>query len=135
MLQPGAAYKILFNTMPKLPFKVNFHIAKKVTKKDIQYRIDNRNKAYPVSKYLLFIRDMLAAGWRVKLYEVKASKYVFIYNDSNIYKVRFSNHKPLFSREMKNDCDFYAGVSNQDCMTTDEIKNAIVGCSALVADC
>ncbi len=93
----------------------------------IEERIESGNKYYPTSKYLLFIRDMIAAGWKVKIYEVQVSKYVFVYKDDVIYKVRFSNHKPIYHREVQNDCDFYAGVSHKNCLTTEQIKNKILG--------
>jgi hypothetical protein len=92
----------------------------------VDERIAEYTTKYPVAKWLLFIKDMIEAGWNIKVYEVRVSKYVFVYKENTMYKIRFSNHKPIYHRELENDCDFYAGVSNKNCLTTEEIKKRIL---------
>lgn len=76
---------------------------------------------FPAPKYLLFIKEMMESGWEVKIYEVKRSKYIFLIKGDDIFKVRFSNHKPIYEREMAGDCDYYVGVSHTATHTTEEI--------------
>jgi hypothetical protein len=73
----------------------------------------------------VFIREMLREGWEVKIYEVDRSKYVFITKDDFIFKIRFSNHKPIYQRQKANDCDFYVGISHRQTFTTEEVIKKI----------
>jgi len=113
-----------------MTFKRNFHLAKKCYPDKIAKKISGyANSQYEAPKYLRFILRMLREGWRVKLYiprESKISKYVFVYNNDRIYKIRFSNHKPIIQKELDNDCDFYAGISNMKIMTTEQIAKIIL---------
>lgn len=106
-------------------FKVNFHRAKKYDLKLVRKMIEEYPKEYPTPKYLIFIRWMLRHGFKVKVYVAKVSKYIFVYRRGAIYKIRFSNHKPLLHRELEHDCDFYVGVSNSTTLKTEEIIEAI----------
>jgi hypothetical protein len=108
-------------------FKKNFHIATVCRAEKIAKLIEHYPKQFPTPKYLLFIKQFIEAGWQVKLYKAGVSKYVFVYNQSEIYKIRFSNHKPLYSKEIENDCDFYVGISHTQVSTTDEIIKKILG--------
>jgi hypothetical protein len=109
------------------PFKVNYHIAKKQKLNRITDEILNypdKHHGYAAPKYLLFIETMLKEGWQVKVLKAGAkgiSKYVFIEKGDHLYKIRFSNHKPIFAREQKEDCDFYVGISHKQVSTTDQI--------------
>lgn len=103
----------------------NYHIAKTCRLKQISQRIENYNKQYPTPKYLQFIKTMLEHGWSVKLYVAGVSKYVFVEKDQHIYKIRFSNHKPIYQREIENDCDFYVGISHKTVHKTEEIVNIL----------
>lgn len=107
-------------------FKRNFHLAKNCKLSRIDKMIEFYPKQYPIPKYLLFIKQMLEANWKVKLYEVKVSKYVFVFKGEDIFKVRFSNHKPIYEKEIQSDCDYYVGVSHTQCSTTDEIVKKII---------
>lgn len=102
-------------------FKVNFHLAKKYDITLVRKMIEEYPKEYPTPKYLLFIRWFLLHGFRVKVYVAQVSKYVFVYRNGSIYKIRFSNHKPIYTKQMENDCDFYVGVSHLSTYTTDQI--------------
>lgn len=112
-----------------MKFRKNFHKAKKCSYKKICDYIEKYPELYGFNapKYLLFIREMLENGWRVKLYKVKVSKYVFIYKPEKdlIYKIRFSNHKPIKHREAAEDCDFYVGISHYQVSKTEEVMEKI----------
>lgn len=71
------------------------------------------------------MKSMLNDGWEVKLYEVKRSKYVFVSKHNMLFKIRFSNHKPIYEKEMKSDCDFYVGISHKQVSTTDQVIQKI----------
>lgn len=105
-----------------MKFKKNLHIAKKCNLKKINSAIKNYPKQFPTPKYLLFIKQMLENGWQVKLYVAnKVSKYVFIIKGDDVFKIRFSNHKPIYGKELENDCDYYVGVSHTQVSTTEQI--------------
>ena len=110
-----------------MQFKFNFHKARKYKLHKVEEMIKNYNKKYPTPKYLLFIKKMIEEGWEVKVYVAKVSKYVFVTKQNDIYKIRFSNHKPLYAREDQNDCDFYVGISHKQVSTTEQIINKILG--------
>jgi len=108
-------------------FKKNLHKARACRLETIANKIRHYPKQYEKPKYLLFILRMLREGWTVKLYVAnKVSKYVFVYKGDKIYKIRFSNHKPIIAKELDNDCDFYAGRSNLKVMKTEEIAKIIL---------
>ena len=89
--------------------------------------IENYPKPYAPAKYLIFIKTMIENGWMVKLYVAnKVSKYVFISKGDEVYKIRFSNHKPLLNKEAEDDCDFYVGISNMQVSTTEQIIKKII---------
>lgn len=102
-------------------FKKNIHIAKKQKLQSVKTRIRQYPKQYSTPKYLIFIKTMLEAGWDVKLYVAKVSKYVFIIRDDVVFKIRFSNHKPLLFKEEESDCDFYVGISHKQVSTTEQL--------------
>lgn len=106
-----------------MKFKVNLHKAKKCKLPHILHQIQIYPMLYKFKapKYLLFIKEMMEAGWEVRIYEVKISKYIFLIKGDDIFKVRFSNHKPIYEREMAGDCDYYVGVSHTATHRTEEI--------------
>lgn len=110
--------------------KTNFHKARTMTIQGVAKRIQSYSgTSFEAPKYLRFILRMLREGWRVKLYiphSNKISKYVFVYREGKIFKIRFSNHKPIIQKELDNDCDFYAGISNLRVMTTEQIAKIIL---------
>lgn len=95
-----------------------------VERKEAQYA----SLPYPLPKYVQFIKRALGAGLRVRLYDCPStvSKYVTIIHHGKRFKIRFSNHKPIFSREMKGDCDFFVGVTHTGVKTTDDAWTAMV---------
>lgn len=108
-----------------MKFKKNYHLAKHCRLKKINNLIEFYPKQYPTPKYLLFIKTMIELGWEVKLYKAGVSKYVYVVKDDIIYKIRFSNHKPLYYKELENDCDFYVGISHKQVSTTEAIIKKI----------
>jgi hypothetical protein len=109
-----------------MKFKKNLHLAKRITSQKINREIKNYPKQYPTPKYLLFIKQMIDSGWMVKLYKAGVSKYVFLIKGNDIFKIRFSNHLPLYYKEVESDCDYYVGVSHLQCSTTEQILNEII---------
>lgn len=106
-------------------FRKNFHIAKEINGFRCDRLIERYPPQYATPKYLVFIREMLRDGWEVKIYEVERSKYVFITKDDFIFKIRFSNHKPIYAKQRANDCDFYVGISHKKTFTTEQVIQKI----------
>lgn len=109
-----------------MEFRYNYHKAKKYSMAKTEDLIKNYNKKFPTPKYLTFIKHMITNGWEVKVYVAGVSKYVFVTKDNKIHKIRFSNHRPIYTLEMKEDCDFYVGISHKQVSTTDQIINKIL---------
>lgn len=105
--------------------KKNLHVAVRCTLPKVLMKIETYPSKYPTPKYLLFIKRMLELGFEVKIYVAKVSKYVFVITPNNTYKIRFSNHKPAYHKQMQEDSDYYVGISHTNVMTTDEIINII----------
>jgi hypothetical protein len=109
----------------KSKFRKNFHIAREIDGFRCDSMINRYPPQYSTPKYLLFIRELLREGWEVRLYEVGRSKYVFVTKDEFIFKIRFSDHKPIYWKQKENDCDFYVGISHKKIFTTDQIIQKI----------
>jgi len=106
-------------------FRANYHVAKEINGFRCDAMIEKYPPQYSTPKYLLFMREMLRDGWEAKIYEVERSKYVFITKDDFIFKIRFSNHKPIYQRQKANDCDFYVGISHKQTFTTEQVIEKI----------
>lgn len=109
-----------------MKFKKNLHRAKKIGMTTIKKMIRRYPSVYPTPRYMVFIKTLIKAGWKIKLYEAKVSKYVFCIKGGEIYKIRFSNHKPLLRKELEEDCDYYVGVSHKQVSTTEQILKEII---------
>lgn len=109
----------------KLEFKKNFHLSKNLSKEKVQKLINNYPSQYPTPKYLSFAYTMILKNWKVSIYEAKVSKYIYCVYDDLIFKIRFSNHKPTYTRENENDSDFYVGISNLQVSTTEQIIQSL----------
>lgn len=84
-------------------------------------------RGYEKPKWIVFCEALLSRGLTVHLYEARKtfSKYVTATDASGrSFKVRFSNHKPIPSRESRGDCDFFVGVTNQKVTTTNMALDA-----------
>lgn len=110
---------------PTLPFRKNYHLSRKCKIGKITTKIETYDKRYSPPKYLQFIKRMIEAGWNVRIYESGVSKYVFVQREKELYKIRFSNHVPLFHKQQENDCDYYVGVSHGQVHTTEQIYQQI----------
>lgn len=82
---------------------------------------------YSKPRWIEFCEVALRRGFAVSLYEARRtfSKYVTLRKDGKAFKVRFSNHKPIKSREVGKDCDFFVGVTNLSVTTTDDALRAV----------
>lgn len=65
-------------------------------------------------QWVSFCEIMLEKGFELYLYEAQrtVSKYITVSDGRYEYKVRFSNHKPIFARKINGDCDFFVGRTN-----------------------
>lgn len=108
----------------------NILVTKEFLDKRASYSI---NKGYGKQKWIIFCEALLLEGYSIRLYEAKNtfSKYVTVIKDKKQFKVRFSNHKPIYQREIKKDCDFFVGVTHTGVRTTEDalikIKNYFKG--------
>jgi len=102
-------------------FKANAHKARPINLKNIENMIERYNKKYATPKYMIFIKTMIEKGFKVSLYVARVSKYVYVAKDGVVTKIRFSNHKPIYEKEMENDCDYYVGISHKAVRTTEQI--------------
>lgn len=78
---------------------------------------------YGKTKWITFCERMMQEGFSCYLYEARQtfSKYITVTDHKNIsVKVRFSDHKPIYQRELKGDCDFFVGVTHTGVRTTDD---------------
>ncbi len=105
----------------------------KITNEILQQLKKRVDPKYKIPKYIIFCEEMISSGFTVTLLRSRStvSKYVFVkYNNISI-KVRFSNHRPTKSKQDTNDSDFYVGISNYGCITTEElipiVKNILQG--------
>ena len=82
---------------------------------------------WPISKWIMFCAELLDDGFEIELYEAKktVSKYVTVMLDGKRYKVRFSDHKPIKYREVRQDCDFFVGKTNFATTTTQDALVAV----------
>lgn len=108
------------------PFKKNYHVARRQRIEKIRKLIEFYPKQFAPPKYLVFMEKMMDAGWIVKLHKVGVSKYIFVEKGDNLFKIRFSNHKPLYNRELENDCDFYVGISHTQVSTTEKVLEKLL---------
>lgn len=81
---------------------------------------------YPTAKWIEFCRAMLAYNYVVSLYEARQtySKYITVTSRGQSFKVRFSDHRPIYEKEMNGDCDFFVGVTNTGVRTTEDAIQA-----------
>lgn len=108
----------------------NIHKAKRLDKRKVEQLIASYPERFPTPKYLSFMHTMLCEGWDVKIYVAKVSKYVFVRrfvkDIEHVYKIRFSNHRPIYEKQLENDCDFYVGISHGAVHTTDAIIKILI---------
>ena len=104
---------------------------KNVDIKFLQYRFEVAvNSGYPKkAKWIEFCETLLDEGYTLRLYEARetVSKYITISKSGSplTFKVRFSNHRPIHSREVQKDCDFFVGVTNLTVTNTQQALIAV----------
>lgn len=86
-----------------------------------------RENNWPKSKWIFFCEEMMRLGFTVELYEARQtkSKYCTVKKDGKSFKVRFSDHKPIYHREMNGDCDYFVGHTNTGIRNTQGAINAV----------
>ena len=88
-----------------------------------------QKSGYDKPKWIGFCEVMLGHGYTLTLYEARQtfSKYVTV-SKAGIkpFKVRFSNHKPIYQREVAEDCDFFVGVTNLRVTNTSQAISAVL---------
>lgn len=85
---------------------------------------------FPKSKWIYFCEEILRLGFTAELYEARQtkSKYITVRRPddwSKSFKVRFSDHKPIYHREMAGDCDFFVGMTHTGTRNTHDAVNAV----------
>jgi hypothetical protein len=83
---------------------------------------------FPKQKWVEFCEALLKEGYWLTLYEARQtySKYITVRKAGHSpFKVRFSNHKPIKSRELSGDCDFFVGVTNLGIANTQMALSAV----------
>lgn len=82
---------------------------------------------WPKSKWIYFCEEMMRLGLTIELYEARQtkSKYCTVRKDGKSFKVRFSDHKPIYHREMQGDCDFFVGHTNTGIRNTQQAIIAV----------
>jgi hypothetical protein len=96
-----------------------------VTREFLTKRADRQtNAGYTPAKWIGFCQTLLDLGLEVGLYEAQTtvSKYIYVSRPgrSRVLKIRFSDHRPNYQKEVNNNCDFFVGVSHQRVTTTND---------------
>lgn len=102
-----------------------------VTREFLTKRADRQaNAGYTPAKWIGFCQTLLDLGFDVGLYEAQTtvSKYIYVSwpGRKRVFKIRFSNHKPNYHKEMTHNCDFFVGISNTQTTTTNDALLAVM---------
>lgn len=103
----------------------------KVTEGYLNQRINFLKKNnWPKSKWIFFCEEMMRLGLVVELYEARQtkSKYCTVKSPNGPekpFKVRFSDHKPNYHREVQQHCDFFVGFTHTGIRNTQGAINAV----------
>lgn len=92
-----------------------------VTSEFLAFRAERSAKnGFPKAKWVQFCERLLREGLCLTLYEAKRthSKYVTVTRGDRVFKVRFSDHRPIRSRELAGDCDVFVGKTHTGWRTT-----------------
>lgn len=86
-----------------------------------------KERGYDKAKWVIFCETLLDAGYHLSLYEAREtlSKYITVSDGNSSYKVRFSNHRPNKTRELRGDCDFFVGVTHTGYRNTGDALEAV----------
>lgn len=85
------------------------------------------SRGFPPLKWVEFCLACMDMGLEVKVYEAATtrSKYVYVSQGDNVFKVRFSNHAPARGQQYIKDSDFYVGRSHGLVTTTADALKAV----------
>ena len=101
----------------------------RVTHEMLHHRVEGlKLYGYPKPKWIEFCERLLPEGYTITLYEARRthSKYINVSRGkAPSFKVRFSNHAPILSREINGDCDFFVGRTNLSTTTTSDALAAV----------
>lgn len=98
-----------------------------ISQKFLNYKTPKKD-GFTKPKWIEFCEAFINyPGVTLKLYEARKtfSKYITVHYQGFEYKVRFSNHKPIKSRELNQDCDFFVGVNHTKVTTTEMAIKAV----------
>ena len=93
----------------------------KISQKFLDYKTPKKGE-FKKPKWVEFCEHFInVPELTMKLYEARQtnSKYITIFFKDQTYKVRFSDHKPIKSREEQGDCDFFVGITHLGVRNTD----------------
>lgn len=99
-----------------------------VSKSFLQRRAEmSMELGFSKQKWIVFCEYFMDKGFKISMYEARrtVSKYITIHFGEQEFKVRFSNHKPIYNREVKGDCDFFVGRTHTGVRTTDDAIRAV----------
>lgn len=99
----------------------------KISRKFLNFKTP-KNPEFSKPKWIQFCETFVdLEGMVLRLYEARKtnSKYITLYFKGKTFKVRFSDHKPIKSREEAGDCDFFVGVTNNQVSTTAQAEQAV----------
>ena len=103
-------------------------MSKKATNRLIDHKfLSSRvSSEFGKQKWIIFCETMMHYGFTLRLYEARKtySKYVTVLDAGKEFKVRFSNHRPIYRREVNGDCDFFVGRTNLGVTTTGDAIEA-----------
>lgn len=100
----------------------------KITREFLDQRLQRAaSKGFSKQKWIEFCEHFLERGFKLSMYEARAtvSKYVKVHHEGKYFIVRFSNHRPNQTRELRGDSDFFVGVTHTGVRTTADAINAV----------
>lgn len=99
----------------------------KISQKFLNFK-KPKNPDFIIPKWIYFCEAILNQGLSASLYEARktSSKYITVFFQDQQFKVRFSNHKPIKTRENRKDCDFFVGVNHNSVSTTEDALKAVL---------
>ena len=87
-------------------------------------------RGFPVSRWIVLVESLMALGLQVTVYEPPTthSKYIraYVHLEGPCFKIRVSDHKPVFAKEALGDCDFFVGVTNLGVTSIRDAEQAVI---------
>ncbi len=98
-----------------------------VTESYLELRVGSGK--YGINQWVRFCRDLMHRGYVLSMYQAQStvSKYITVHGcNDDYYTVRFSNHKPNRTRELRGDCDFFCGKTHTGTRNTNDAIQAVL---------